>query len=171
MAQHDLFVAWLKDAHGMEVALIPVLENHAQDAKNIPHMQERIEQHVQETRRHADMLEQLLKQHDEAPSKVKSAVGGLTGMMQSVSTAPFADELVKNGLMDFAAEQFEIACYTALIVAANELGETEALQVLEEIREDEMDMALWLEEQLPQTVVNMLQLKQSEQMTAQVASR
>jgi ferritin-like metal-binding protein YciE len=162
MAHLELFIAWLKDAHGMEVALVPVLENHAKDAKDYPEIQARIQQHAQETQIHAKRLEQLLQQQDKAPSKVKSVLGGLPGMMQGVATFPLEDQIVKNALSDFAAENFEIACYSALIVVAKELGYTQAQSVCEEILDQELEMARWLHDQLPTAALETLRIKQAE---------
>jgi ferritin-like metal-binding protein YciE len=36
MKGKETLIAWLNDAYAMEQALIPVLENHAEDAKDFP---------------------------------------------------------------------------------------------------------------------------------------
>ncbi len=159
MAHKEMFTAWLKDAYGMEQALIPVLENHAKDAKNMPEMQQKIQQHIEQTRQHADLDKQILERYDEKPSAVKTAIGSMFGAMQSVSTGPFADEAVKNCLSDFAAENFEIAAYTALIAAAEKLGDQQAVSTFERIMRDEQDMADFIDEHLPSTVQMIMQVK------------
>jgi len=163
MAESDFLVAWLKDAHAMEVALIPVLENHARDAKAYPNVHARLMQHAQETRRHAEMIQDALARWDEKPSAVKEAVGNVTGMMQSIMTGAFQDEMLKNALSDFAAENFEIACYNALIIAAETLGDDDTAELAQEILEDEEDMAAWLDENLALTVQEALALKAREE--------
>ena len=45
MAHKELLINWLNDAYSMETALIPILENHAKDAKNYPDIQAR-DQHI-----------------------------------------------------------------------------------------------------------------------------
>ncbi len=152
MAQYDLLKAWLKDAYGMEMALVPVLENHARDAKDYPDFAQRIQEHADQTRHHAELVKQCLNRLGEQPSAVKSMLGDMTGLMQSVATGPFKDELVKNGISDYAAENFEIACYNALIAAAQELGDPETVRVCEQIRDEELEMADWLDEHLPVAV-------------------
>jgi ferritin-like metal-binding protein YciE len=152
MAHKDLLIAWLNDAYAMEKALIPILENHAKDAKDHPHVQARIQQHAEETRRHADMIEQCVKSLGSSTSATKTAIGSAFGAVQSVATGMFSDELVKNALMDYAAENFEIASYQALVVAAEEYGDERIIEICEEILDEEIDMAEWLEEQLPLTV-------------------
>ena len=53
---NELLVAWLNDAYAMEQALVPVLENHAKDAKDDPTARARIELHAEQTRRHAELV-------------------------------------------------------------------------------------------------------------------
>ena len=73
----------------------------------------------------------------------------LFGQMQAVSTGPAKDEMVKNALADYAAENFEIASYTALIRAAEDLNEQQTATVCQQIRQEEEEMALWLQQNLP----------------------
>lgn len=55
-------------------------------------------------------------------------------------------------LADYAAENFEIASYTALISAAQELGDQEIIRVCQQILRDEQEMASWLQQNLPTLV-------------------
>lgn len=157
MANRELFVAWLNDAYAMEQQFIPVLENHAKDFGANPAAQQRIQQHIAETRRHAERLEECVRGLGTTTSTVKSTLATLLGSAQAVSTGMFRDELVKDALSDYAAEQFEIACYRALIAAAQEEGRPEIARACEEnLREDEA-MARWLEQQLPGIVHEAMQ--------------
>jgi ferritin-like metal-binding protein YciE len=145
-------VAWLKDAYAMEEGLLPILDNHAKDAKANPHVHERIRRHKEETRRHAEMIKQCLNKLGEDTSALKTGVAKVTGFFQGLSTGMAQDELVKNNLADYATEHFEIACYKALIRAADAAGEPDIRQTCEQILHEEEDMAHFLEQQLPQTV-------------------
>jgi ferritin-like metal-binding protein YciE len=153
MAQdREVLVAWLNDAYAMEKAQIPVLENHAKDAREFPSIRLRGEQHVEETRRHAELVGDCIERLGESPSATKSALGTMIGNVQSVTTGAFRDELVKNFLMDFAAENLEIASYNAIITAARDLGEDYVARTCEQILRDEQEMAGWLQENLPTAV-------------------
>ena len=152
MERKDHIIAWLNDAYSMEKALIPILENHADDAKGHPQLQQRIRQHVEETRRHASMIESCVKRYGEETSTVKNLAGRMFGTVQSVATEMADDELVKNALLDYATENFEIACYQALLVAARDIGDQETAEVCQQIIRDEEDMAAFLRQNL-QTVV------------------
>lgn len=153
MAQdREVLIAWLNDAHAMEQAQIPVLQNHAKDADAFPEIRARDEQHIEETGRHADLVRGCLERLGESPSATKSALGTMMGNAQSVMTGPFRDELVKNFLMDYAAENLEIASYNAIITAARDMGEEDIARTCEQILRDEEAMAGWLEENLPTAV-------------------
>jgi ferritin-like metal-binding protein YciE len=153
----DTLIAWLNDAHAMETQLLPVLRNHAQDMKGNPVAQRRIEEHVRETEQHAERVRQAVELLGSNTSTIKSGLASVMGMAQSVSTGIFSDELVKNALTDYAAEQFEVAAYKALIAAADEMGETGVSALCaQNLREDEA-MAVWLDQQLPIVVRKTLQ--------------
>jgi ferritin-like metal-binding protein YciE len=152
MTPKEQFIAWLNDAYSMEQALIPVLENHANDAKDYPEIRERDLQHAEETRRQIERLEGLITQLGGSVSTAKSLIGTLFGTGQSLSTEMFRDEIVKNFLSDYAAEHFEIASYKALIATAEQIGEHQAIPVLQEILAEEEAMARWIEERLPMAI-------------------
>jgi ferritin-like metal-binding protein YciE len=147
--QRKQLIAWLRDAHAMELSLAKVLENHAGDAEEFPDVRERQLQHLNETKRHADMVEQCLAMLDDEPSGAKQAIGKALGKMQGAASGMFGDDVMKNVLSDFSAEQMEIACYRSLVVAARELGEERITEICEEILREEEAMAEWLKERIP----------------------
>lgn len=158
-AHKELLVTWLNDAYATEKALIPVLENHAKDARDYPEIQSRIQRHIDETRRHADIVQGCIEHLGEDVSRVKGGWGTLLGSLKSISTGMFQDELIKNALSDYAAECFEIACYKSLIAAARHYGDNEVAQACEEILHEEEAMAQWLEDYLPQITEDVMHQK------------
>lgn len=152
----ETLISWLNDAYALERSLVEVLENHAKDAKDHPQMAQRISQHLEETKMHAERVKECVERLGGSTSSVKTALGKVTGFFQGISTGAAPDELVKNALSDYAAEHFEIASYRALIAAARELGETEVARVCEGILRDEEDMARFLETNLPMVVQGFL---------------
>jgi ferritin-like metal-binding protein YciE len=159
--QNELYVAWLKDAYAMEEALIPNLENHAKDASDFPQIQTRIQQHLEETRRHAELVRGCLERMGEKPSATKVTLGKIMGTVGGMGTGAAKDELVKNFLADYAAEHQEIASYMALIVAAQDLGDQQTAQVCQQILQDEQSMARDIEANLPMVVQETLHLQQA----------
>jgi ferritin-like metal-binding protein YciE len=145
----EQFIAWLNDAYSTELALMPVLKNHAKDAADFPEIRDRNLQHLEETRRQAERLKKMITNLGGKVSTAKSLFGTMLGQGQSISTEFFQDEITKNFLSDYAAEHFEIASYKALIETARQIGEHQCIPVLEEILREEEAMARWIEEHLP----------------------
>jgi ferritin-like metal-binding protein YciE len=152
MVDKSTFVAWLNDAYAMETALIPILRNHARDAQDDAQARQRIELHAEQTERHAELVKGCVERLGSTTSATKTGLGGVFGMLQSVSTGIFSDELVKNGLADYATEHFEIACYRALQAAAESFGDEHTVAMCREIIRDEQEMADWLAAQIPKLV-------------------
>lgn len=152
MTERDRLVAWLGDAVAMETELLPVLRDHAEDARGLPEVRARIEEHISETEQHAERMRQAIGILGGSTSTLKSALAAFMGGLMAPGTSFFSDDLVKNGLLDYATEQFEIAAYSALIVAANDLGEDEVARLCGENLEDEIRMAEWLMDELPELV-------------------
>ena len=159
MAHEDIYMAWLNDAYGMENALVQVLQNHAKDAQDHPQMHAKIQEHLDKTRQHAELVKGCIERRGGSPSAVKTGIANLVGVMQGMSTGMAEDELVKNGIADYAAENFEIASYQALLTAAHDLGDEQTAQVCQQILADEQDMANWLAQHLPEAVEEIIRKK------------
>lgn len=146
----DHYIAWLKDAHAMERALETALTKQAKHARAVDGvLEQRISQHVQETRRHAELVEQALMRNGADPSAMKDAAGRMQASIQGMLSGASSDTPVKDALVGIAAEHFEIACYRSLETAAREIGDMETAEVCDEIIRDEEAMATFLEGQLP----------------------
>lgn len=149
MAHNKHFIAWLNDAHAFEKTLASSLEEQVKLASDHPTVQQGIQQHLEATNRHVEIVEGCLQELGESPSGVKDAMGTLGGKVQSMMPGAAKDDLVKAALNDYSAEHMEIASYQSLIVAANDLGHTGIATRLEGILADEQAMASWLEESIP----------------------
>ncbi len=99
------------------------------------------------------MVRQCIKNLGGNPSGMKQTMGKIQGLFAGFGTGPAGDELVKNLLSDFGAENFEIACYTSLISACNQIGESNTASVCQQILRDEQDMAQKVLDAIP-TVTN-----------------
>ena len=60
------------------------------------------------------------------------------------------DEVVKGAMAGYVFENLEIATYTVLIEAAEVAGELETVEVCRSIIKEEVAMAEWLKEHLPE---------------------
>ena len=155
-AKQQLY-AWLNDAHATEVALEKILVNHVADATEFPEVRDRLQEHLGETRRHAQMLRDCIESTGGKLSTVKSLLGSVVGRVEAVGTGMFADQIIKNMLMDAAAERFETASYRSLIAAAEEMGEQHIASVCREILAEDEAMAKWLDTQVAQVTREFLQ--------------
>jgi ferritin-like metal-binding protein YciE len=157
MTAKDMLIAWLNDAHGMENALIRVLEHQIKDAKDYPQVQAKLEEHLEQTRRHAQMVKDCVQQLGGKTSAVKTGLATLFGQMQAISTGAAQDEMIKNALADYAAESFEVASYTSLVHAAKVLGEQQIADVCQRILQEDEAMARWLHQNIPALTQQTLQ--------------
>ena len=159
MAHNDLVLAWLNDAHAMELGIAQVLENHVASAADDPPMQMRLQQHLEETRRHAELVKGCVERMGGDTSAVKTGMASVMGAVQGMTTKLAKDELIKNTLHDYGTEHFEIACYTSLIAAAENLGDQETAGVCREILRDDQAMADFLFQQIPPATIEMLKME------------
>ncbi len=67
----------------------------------MPEAAVRRREHVAETRRHGERLEQCLRVLNRTPSTVKSMCSSLMGWAEGASTSLFTDQPVKDMLMDY----------------------------------------------------------------------
>lgn len=149
MTQQQALVSWLKDAHAMEVGTIPTLDDHASAAESHPTLRAKLAEHASRTRDHAELIAGCLERLGEHPAALKEAVGGIAGKVAGIANLPAKDTAVKNVLADYAAESFEVACYTSLVAAAQELGDSETADVCGRILLDEQEMVSWLADYIP----------------------
>jgi ferritin-like metal-binding protein YciE len=149
MAHQETMIAWLNDAHALELNLAQVLEHRVKDTQDHPQMQARVQQHLQETRRHAELVKSCIERLGGSTSTVKSAMGQIGGLFQGVSTGMAKDEMVKNALGDYASEQLEIASYQSLIAGAEALGDRETARICQQVLGEEEDMADFLAQHIP----------------------
>ncbi len=166
--QQDLLVAWLKDAYVMEKSLIKTMEVAAKEAKEYPEIQEKIEEHIEVTESQAERLKERLEELGEEVLSLKTMGGEIMGKMQGYGTKFAEDKIVKNSLIQAAGEAFEIACYSALMQAAENLGDTKTAELAETIKEEELEMQAWLEENLPNLIDMFFAEKESEEMDEEV---
>ncbi len=144
MTQQQTVLSWLKDAHAVEVGAVPTLKEHASAAEGYPDVQAKLNDHADVTRRHAYLVERCIERLGGHPSALKEAVGTVMGKVAGVANLPAKDTVVKNALGDYAAENFEIACYKSLVAAAEKIGDQETADVCRRILRDEEEMAGWL---------------------------
>ena len=64
---------WLRDAHAMEEQALTMLKGQHSRLENYPELRERINEHIAETERHAQMIRSCLERRNTATSGMKDA--------------------------------------------------------------------------------------------------
>lgn len=138
-------IRWLQDVHEMETRLLPILRRDASDPGQRVEVRSRLAAHLLETERHVERVKQALRAVGAAPPKTISATGP---RLMAPAARVFSDPVVDKALVDFAAEQCEIAAYNALITAAEHTGDVEVARLCRLNRGEDEEMADWLNAQL-----------------------
>lgn len=147
--QEDALVTWLNDAYAMEQSLKETMERQVDHMKEMPEAQSRIRQHIDQTKDQAERVKSCIEELGGKVSHTKSSLASMMGAMQGMSTSPSKDTALKDALMNYAAENFEIASYKSLAEAARQLGHDNIASTCEGIMHEEEQMARWVEQQLP----------------------
>jgi ferritin-like metal-binding protein YciE len=127
------------------------------DTKDEPMMQSKIKEHLEKTKRHAELVAGCITRNGGSVSGMKDAMSKFGAAVQGLGMSFMGDAQVKHIHSSYAAEHLEIATYTLLAAAADELDDDETSDICSEILKDEIDMANWLLEQLPDVVEKVLE--------------
>jgi ferritin-like metal-binding protein YciE len=144
-----MLIEWLKDAHTMETRSLPILRKRVGDEPLGIEARTRLESHVRETEQHAERLRRALRELGSAPTAVLSSSQPIIVLTQDITSRVFSDRRVITAIADLAAEQFEVAAYTALIAAAEHAGEAEVARLCRLNRGEDEEMAEWLDAHIP----------------------
>ncbi|MDB6004424.1 MAG: ferritin-like domain protein [Prosthecobacter sp.] len=152
MKTKEELLDWLRDAHAMETAMTIALQKQCQNDQAPLALREVLASHLNETERHAELVEQCLRDLGSETSTLKDAAANSMEWMKGAASKLARDEVIKDMLASCGEEHFEIACYTALKVAGQQLGLLEVITTADTILEDEYRMAAWLDKHIPDTI-------------------
>ena len=136
---HDAFLDELRDAYDAEKQLIKALPKLAKTSTS-DDLRKAFESHLEETRGHADKLEQVFASLDEkVRGKHCDGIAGIIEEGKSIMEEDFDDETMDACLIAAGqrAEHYEMAAYGTLVAWAKTMGHQEAAGLLEEILEEE----------------------------------
>ena len=135
----DLYVHELKDLYSAENQLIKALPKMAKAATN-RQLSAAFRQHLEQTRRQAKRLEQILKSHDESTRAPKcEGMEGLIAEGDKMAKEDAEDEVRDAGLIAAAqrVEHYEIAGYGCARTYAQLLGDKKGARLLETTLQEE----------------------------------
>jgi ferritin-like metal-binding protein YciE len=148
--KQDNLLDWLRDAHAMEQQAESMLKAQADRLEHYPMLKQRIEQHIQETLGQQTLLKGCIDRLGGSTSALKDMAAKLMAFGQTVGGMAVSDEVVKGAMAGYVFENIEIATYTVLIQAAKDVGDVETQRACEEILPQEIAMADWLRDHLPE---------------------
>lgn len=137
----ELYLDELRDIYDAEQQLIKALPKMAK-ASSSSNLRQGFEHHLEQTRGHAERLEQIFEALGE-PAKGKKCKGmaGLVAEGAEMIDEDFEEDVMDSGLISAAqrVEHYEIAAYGTVRTFANLLGESEAASLLEETLNEEKE--------------------------------
>jgi ferritin-like metal-binding protein YciE len=159
----DIYVTGLTNAHALEAQAVQLLSRQVERLENYPAMAERMRQHIEESRDQQARLEQILDRLGTSHSSLKDAVTGFMGNMAALGHTLAQDEVVKNSFANYAFEHYEIASYKALLEMADAAGDGQAPALLRQSLDEEVRMAQWIDQHLPETIRTYMRLESTGQ--------
>lgn len=153
----DKLYRGLEDAVAMETQVIEVLRKQVALLERYPEIQARVRRHLDESEGQKDRLVARLKLLGRDSSPVKNAVGNVMGMVEGALGGLRDDSLARLGRDDYVTEHLEIAAYTLLATTARLAGDPETERVAELNMQEEIAMAAWLAERLPDALLKDLE--------------
>ena len=135
----DLYINELRDLYSAENQLVDALPKMA-EAASTWELKEAFNNHLAETRVHVQRLEQILQSLSEKPSgKTCDAMKGLIKEGESYVKADGNDSVRDAGLIGAAqrVEHYEIAGYGTARALAQQVGDLEAVVILQSTLDEE----------------------------------
>lgn len=127
---------YLADAHAIEEQAIGLLSKSPKLAGN-DDLATAYEEHLEETRRHRQLLEERLEAHGAKPNKLKDAALRLGALNWGAFFAAQPDTPAKLAAFAYAFEHLEIASYELLRRVARRAGDEQTAAVAERILGEE----------------------------------
>jgi ferritin-like metal-binding protein YciE len=137
----ELYIDELKDLYSAENQLIKALPKMAKGATS-DELREGFEDHLEQTKGHAERLEQIFEMLGEKPGGKKCV--GMEGIVKEgaeVLGEDYEDSVMDAAIISAAqrVEHYEIAGYGAVIAYAELLGKSEQASLLQETLEEEKE--------------------------------
>jgi ferritin-like metal-binding protein YciE len=137
----DKLPKYLADAHAIEAQAIEMMKRAPKIAGE-PELERIYAGHLEESRRHQELIEQRLSAVGGKPNVLKDAAMRLGALNWGGFFAAQPDTPAKLAGFSFAFEHLEIGGYEQLQQVAARAGDEQTVRVVESILEDEREMAL-----------------------------
>ncbi|HJR45626.1 MAG TPA: DUF892 family protein [Actinomycetota bacterium] len=155
----EKIVQYLSEAHSRETALIQTLAAHIQIAEPGQY-RSGLERHLNETRVHAQRVQQRLRELGANRSLIATGFGFAQNLITntlSIAKAPIdmlrggdrKEKMLKNARDEAMTEALEIATYDAIERMARNVGDETTAELVADIRRDEEEMLENLRREIP----------------------
>jgi len=158
-----LYISELRDLYSAENQLLKALPKMVKGASS-PELKDAFEQHLEQTKKHVQRLEELFEQRDESPKgKTCHAMKGLIEEGSEILKEEGEDTVLDAGIIVAAqkVEHYEIASYGSVRTFANLLGKDEEAKLLQSTLDEEAETNQILT-QLAESIVNPEALSETE---------
>lgn len=145
---HDTYAAGLRHAYGMKQQSLAVLTREIERLETYPPAQERLREHVGDTRLQIARLERLLSEAREQPSDLGDGFVEATAEVWSNKSRREGPDLLRAICSHIAFATYQIATYKTLINLARTAGQIAELPYLEQCLDEEKAMSSWLDAHL-----------------------
>ncbi len=152
---HALFVDELRDLYSAENQLIKALPKMAKAAANAQ-LRQGIQEHLEQTKGHAERLEECFKELGVSPrSKKCVAMEGIIEEGKDILDLKVEPEVIDAGIIAAAqkVEHYEIASYGTVRTWAEQMGHERCVELLQQTLDEEKE-ADQLLTQVAETMVN-----------------
>jgi len=148
----ELFVHNLSEIYDAEHQFIEGQQEMAQQASD-QDLKSAIEEHIDQTEQHARNLEQVFEQLGQQPQRATNEVAqGLVSsaqqLMQEAQNEDLRDCAINAAVIK--VEHFEMGSYRGLITAAQQMGQDEIVNLLQQNHQEEEQTAQIAEQSAPE---------------------
>ena len=162
----DRLMEWLRDAHAAEQQAETMLAAQAKRIEHYPELRARILQHLDETKRQAELVRSCIERRGGSTSTLKDAGAKMMAMGQGIGGMFVGDEVMKGSIASTAFEAMEAASYRILIATAEQVGDAETARICRGILQEEEAMETWLKEHLASVTQQYLRREETPGATA-----
>lgn len=144
-----IFVTGLQNAHAVENQALAMMDRQLDRLGRYPELVKRLRSHRAETEMQIARLDEILAEFNASSSGWKDMALNFMGNMAALGNVMAADEVLKDQMINYAFENFEVASYRSLIAMAEAGDFQPAATLLRETLREEEAMAAWVLETLP----------------------
>lgn len=149
MTARTVFVTGLQNAHAVENQGLAMIDRQLDRLTRYPEICERLRAHRRETEAQIRRLDEILSSLGERSSGWKDMALNFMGNFAALGNAMARDEVLKDQMVNYAFENFEVASYRSLIALSEAAGFAEATPLLRESLREEEAMAAWVPRHAP----------------------